>query len=298
MMEVEDFGRLLIETGDLDPVYVALNRMRWPGGFAQRDRWLQAYWCCYHVGASCWLAEVPDFWGFMRLAAVNERPSPLGGRWPRAAERRHWRGQAAIDSVNDLERRYGNPNAPDKSWSMVRYCGFDVEREDIHQPKVPLALIEARVKEHTGFGPWIAFKVADMLERCCGVPVEFGNAPMFYDSPKKAALALFKMRAGLPAAAKVKDELGAISQVSAHLLRTIGDLEAPGGGRACGLPEVETVLCKWGSHLSGHYPPGKDIAEIYEGLSEWETVSPLARKFLAAMPVDQAKLLGAAPAAA
>ena len=33
--------------------------------------------------------------------------------------------------------------------------------------------------------------------------------------------------------------------------------------------EVETILCKWKSHMGGHYPLGNDLHEIREGMTPW-----------------------------
>ena len=38
------------------------------------------------------------------------------------------------------------------------------------------------------FGPWIAFKIGDMLERIVGVWVDFSDSDVFmFDTPKQAA---------------------------------------------------------------------------------------------------------------
>ena len=54
--------------------------------------------------------------------------------------------------------------------------------------------------------------------------------------------------------------------------------------RPVGLQEVETILCKWKSHMNGHYPLNNDIMEIRHGLKDWLPVSALARAFYDAMP--------------
>jgi hypothetical protein len=52
--------------------------------------------------------------------------------------------------------------------------------------------------------------------------------------------------------------------------KSFADLHAgPDYKRPIGIQEVETVFCKWKSHCSGHYPPGKDSIEIREGLHNW-----------------------------
>jgi hypothetical protein len=52
-----------------------------------------------------------------------------------------------------------------------------------------------------------------------------------------------------------------------RLIKELGDLRAPPRyERPINIQEVETILCKWKSHLSGHYELGKDIIEVRHGL--------------------------------
>jgi len=208
-------------------------------------------------------------------AAKNDQPAPTEGRWTRGSERRHWRGQQAIDSATSLMERYEKePEA------MVRYI------TQIPGERVPYTTIAERAKEHRAFGPWISFKIADMAERIIGVPVDFSEAEIFmFKDPVKAALMLWRKRHKLPDNAEPKDQAEVIHKVVVHLTETFSDLKAPPlNDRPVGLQEVETVLCKWKSHMNGHYPLFNDIDEISEGLREWATVSPTAKQMLEAMP--------------
>ena len=103
-LTVEGFGKRLLGSLDLDPIYVALVRMQLT--LEELGRWLLAYWCCYDAGVSSYIADAEDpdeFWGRMGAMAANEVVSPLGGRWRRAAERRHWRGKNAAASYPDFK---------------------------------------------------------------------------------------------------------------------------------------------------------------------------------------------------
>jgi hypothetical protein len=275
LLSVEDFGRQLIDTGDLDPVYIAISQVEWPE--EQRKRWLVAYWLFYHPGAACYMSDlkVMEFWGQVGIAAVNELAPPVGDRWPRASERRHFRGDKAVNAVRELGRRFGVPE------SLVDF---------VAQPAPSYPQLFNRVCSLPQFGPWMAFKVADMLERVLSVPVDFdlGSVTMF-DDPKKAALMVARNKLGLPENAKMKDPDGTIRQVVEHLIDQFKDLSAPPAhDRAIGYQEVETVLCKWKSHTNGHYPVGKDCREIREGLEAWAKVSPAAAEFLHYMPSGNA----------
>lgn len=276
-LPIEEFGRHLITTGDLDPVYIALRNM--PIGPKQRARWLIAYWCFYHCGAASMLSEHEGagFWTNMLVAAQNEIPAPNGGRWPRGHERRHARGQQGIKMVQHLRERYGA--RPEEMVTRL---------QDFSKGGVAFERLAVEVKRHVLFGPWISFKVGDMLERVCGAPVNFDEAAVFmFKDPVKATEMLWRKKTGAPDNAKPRDMHRVIHEAVAHLKAEFADLKAPPlEDRAVDLQEVETVLCKWKSHMNGHYPLFNDIDEIHAGLPGW---GETANKFLAAMPKGSAE---------
>ena len=55
------------------------------------------------------------------------------------------------------------------------------------------------------------------------------------------------------------------------------------------IQEVETVLCKWKSHMNGHYPLWNDIHDVNTGLEPWAGRCSAARAFLAHMPKETGK---------
>lgn len=270
-LAIEDFGRHLIITGDLDPVYIAVNAI---DDTAQRWRWLVAYWCWYHCGVASWASEHEgmDFWKAMLTVAKNETEAPVGGRWPRGHERRHARADAALKMVQHLRERYGeHPEA------MVD------ELRNRAEGGIMFKEMAAHVRTHVLFGPWIAFKVCDMLERVCGSPVNFDEAAVFmFKDPMKAAEKLYRGKIGiLDEKIKIKMDR-VVHPIVEHLKAEFADLKAPPArDRAIDLQEVETVLCKWKSHMNGHYPLFNDIDEIRAGLVGWGQTAEI---FLAAMP--------------
>ena len=274
-LEIEEFGRQLIESGDLDPIYIALDKVNWTHD--QRDRWLVAYWCWYHAGVACYMSEHTGsaYWTLMMVAAKNAGAPPVGGRWPRGHERRHARGEQALNMVRGLRNQYKEPE------EFVRFVSGPGGTSNTRQ----FSAVAGRVKVHNLFGPWIAFKVADMLERVCGVPVDFDKAAVFmFKDPVKACEMLFVRRQGLDPRVKPKLEF-IIEPIVEHLRREFADLQAPPArDRAIDLQEIETVLCKWKSHMNGHYPLYNDIDEINSGLGPWLEVSSSAKEFAAAMP--------------
>lgn len=253
------------------------------------SRWLVAYWCLYHCGAASYISEHEgsEFWDMMDLAARNEVPTPLDTRWPRGSERRHFRGAAAIRAVEGMRARY--PSDPERMVSDFAH------RDPAPCPEIgtDYALsfeeVSRRARGIPLFGPWISFKVADMLDRLGMAPVNFDKAAVFmFTDPVKAALMLWRRRMGLPESAtpknnQVRDQV--IDEVVSHLTHHFREFSAPPRNeRPVGLQEIETILCKWKSHMNGHYPLGNDITEISEGLRPWSSISETATRMREAMP--------------
>src|SRR4029077_3592863 len=144
-MRIEEFADALIISGDLDPVYIALCRVNLPHD--QFRRWLFAYWCFYHMGVASYLSEFTDgrYWDQMRKAAQNASPPPVGERWPRGTERRHFRGEKCVLAMEMFASR------PAETWVTSLYP-FETADEIIKH-------VSSRWPQ---FGSWIGFKVADM----------------------------------------------------------------------------------------------------------------------------------------
>lgn len=237
--DIYQFGRRLIKTGDLDPVYILL----WNSKFSKETlrRWLLAYWCFYHVGTASWIAE-GNFWERMKIAAGSKE-------YPRSSERRHYRGQQALKSV---------------MWLKANEPLFIWEKGD----EYTVSQIMEQVQMWRGFGPWVSFKVADMLERLDICGVEFDKAAMFlFDSPREATNMLWKLERGSEIASDQTKQNWAVNK----LIKKFSDLKAPPRfERGINAQEAETVLCKWKSACNGHYHVGKDIKELREALGRFE----------------------------
>lgn len=275
LLTVSQFGSRLLETGDLDPIYVMLNRAHKDGVLdrATLMRWCLAYWCYYHAGTASRivqfsLAEPSGFWKFMHEANSQ--------KWPRSSERRHFRAKNAYDSLLYLGRCFRQPE------SAVQYAiGCDVP-----DPKPQMSLdIRDRVEEWVGFGPWISFKVADMLDAVLGVPVDFSDSlTSWFSEPVKGAVYVhgqlqghddWNNVEGLKAyyeAHTTGERHAMVGDVVTHLLGAKHFSERLTPHRPdhyVGIAEIETILCKYKSHLHGHYYVGKDTAEIRHGLSQF-----------------------------
>lgn len=251
-----EWGRQLILTNDHDPLYVGLTQ--WGVRGSRLRRFMVAYWCCYSVGASWHISQSTGsrFWETLRRAAVNTEPSPLGGRWPRAHERRHWRGDKCVNSVDWLAAKFRHPEEAVISLEAARSLGEVIRLMDWPQ-----------------FGPWIAFKAADMLERVLGAGVSFPeDVVTLYKDPKEGA----EMAREVLGLATTQD-------VVTDMLDAYAGMVAPGfsqdSARLCNIQEVETVLCKWKSARKGNYWIGLDTRDHRAELEQWG-----AQDLLAAYP--------------
>jgi hypothetical protein len=260
-----EFGRQLLDTEDLDPVYVALHRAELDRN--QLSRWLLPYWCFYHAGVASYISEVQDrlYWELMALAAGNDSsalPLPIASRWPRGKERRHFRGLAAIQSVSYLAAKFPAPE------EAIQHL---IVGQDGYYKLV------GRIQQWPQFGPWIAFKAVDMLERLNYVPgLRFPDDIVLYDQPLEAAKLYAQDKSSQDEEDRTFNPLLTAIQ---DLYDKLGQYVAPPRyERKVDLQEYETMLCKWKSHRNGHYPIGNDIRELHEALEGWRKVSPTAEK--------------------
>lgn len=252
MLDCYTFGRLLLDGGDLDPVYTILYGAGLPRVFL--ERWLLAYWCFYHVGTASWIADRYQpgvrgfrvdtrYWAAMREAAGSSR-------YPRSRERRHFRGENARKSVEWLESVGAG-----SLWA-------DLYRIGGRRGGTATELI-SHVQGWVGFGPWISFKVADMVERLGLAPgLRFDDGDLtLYDSPRRGAADLAAWEG------KTHSGAGTVDWAVNRILNELGHYPAPpSGDRFLGVQEAETILCKWHSYLGGHYEVGEDVRACYDGL--------------------------------
>lgn len=253
MGNVFAFGQQLLDTNDLDPVYVAL----WEARLLQSvlRRWLLAYWCFYHAGTASWIADQESqFWSRMETAAGSKD-------YPRSSERRHFRAANAIKSVAYLKSR-----------------GIDGLFDPLVKFRRAADLIQHVQRNWVGFGPWIAFKMADMVERLALAPLQFDlNSIQLFDSPREGAELVSEQ-------VDTYDGSPVVPWAVSTLLSHYGDYPAPPrGDRPIGLQEAETILCKWKSHCGGHYHVGEDVSALRRGLL-WASGCRLSQKILKVAP--------------
>lgn len=268
-IELLPFARQLILSGDLDPVYLGVQACKFDR--LESARWLIAYWCFYHSGVACHLCHFdgPVFWDKMLIAAANTVAAPNDiGRWPRGAERRHFRGNAAVDAVNALREQYSRPE------SMLEFLvGGRMSVVDVIQ----------RAQRHRLFGPWISFKIADMIDALVKPVLQDDLAPFLYKTP---ADSIRYHSPNLPLSPRPRTDAELLRDAMLWLCGELSDLRVPHKPQvAVDYFVAETVWCKHLSHLHGFYPPGKDSREVREGVEKWAGVAECAERFLSGLPV-------------
>lgn len=246
------FGRDLLETADLDPLYVMLAASDLDRKVL--GRFLLAYGMYYHAGVACHIATTRDFW----QTAWNHI-----AKAPRGTERRHFRGKLAETSIKGM-------------WAMGEP---EVALEVIYPQMVggstfplPFGMVFNRTQTLPGFGPWIAFKMADIGDRSGYARVDFAACELaIYKDPVKGA-ALW--RYGDQEATIQKHE---VREVCEEIRLAVGEtrMAPPLYDRPINIQEVETILCKFKSHYNGHYPVGKDTREILHGLKGWGALADM-----------------------
>jgi hypothetical protein len=229
------FGEDLLDSLDLDPIYVILYLGRLDDSLLRR--WLLAYWCFYHAGVASKISSAKDFYGEMRKAQLQ--------RWPRGRERRHFRGRASAEAIEWLADYYPSPER-----------AVDALMGSSTFPKV-----KTRITRWPLFGPWIAFKAADMLDRVLGVPIQFSYEDLgFYQEPAAGAALL--------------DPEAPLEQVVRKLVKHFEQFSAPPAmDRPCGIQEVETILCKFKGWCHRTYRVGQDTSELAHALQGWGDLS-------------------------
>ena len=259
-MDVIEFGAALVDTGDLDPVYIALFGSNLKE--KQLLRWLLAYWMYYHSGVASLLSELEgeSYYGRMREE-----------EFPRGRERRHFRADSVEKFVDFAERNFTGPeNAVE---SLLGPGGdFPMSYDNF----------ESKIGRFPGFGPWITYKAADMLERLGLSRIHFPASDLnWYKEPRLGATFAREdfLKLGVTG-------LYDVQRVSDALLRSLSPrLAPPRYERPLGVQEVETVLCKYKAFRHKRYSVGYDINAIRKDLSarDWGVT---ARRFLSFMPKE------------
>jgi hypothetical protein len=239
----DDFARLTVQTGDLDPMYDMMAKARQIKG----DRWINRYalhfFMFYDAGgaARCANDDTP-FWSYVTNGYHLFR---------RGTERRHFRGDNGKTAVVSIQLK-GEPEAVWSRMSAPTYTNL-------------LANINQNFQQ-CQIGPYFAWKAMDILDRCLGFPVILTRAEAVKgipDQPKECAKAVFPHLS-------LGDALDTV-------VDAIKDLPAPGvDNRNCGYSEAETVLCMLkGYFITKTHTIGDDVDEKHEQMKDFPDLCEL-----------------------
>jgi hypothetical protein len=243
-----------------------------------------AYWMFYHAGVSSLIAHSKpnEFWHMVWRAQKE--------KWPRGTERRHFKAENSRKSIEYLQAHF---NTAEDAVTWVSSAGILGLSKTMYGKDVSVARFHEIIRKAqtwVGFGPWIAFKIADMVDAVLHVPVSFEEAAGdLFEDPMAGAFCVLH-QAGkvmltqppydapdLVSVAKEatksmsRTERVEVVQEAVNLLKYggLGELRSPSNpDRVLGLQEYETIFCKYKSHLNGHYPMGKDTFEILHVLED------------------------------
>lgn len=257
-LSIVEFGLGLLETLDLDPVYVALNRSRLSR--VELTRFILGWMMYYHTGLACWMMTHKS----KGLLSAFEYVAKHNDEFPRGSQRKHHRNAAALACVAGMQTQFSTATEFAR-WSLHDGCdGRDVMK---------------RVMTLVGWGPCMSWRVPDLYEALSlyDTPFKSTDTDMFFSNPKRGALLCAK-EYGL----KGSDPVRAAHD---YLMEEIGDKFAPPAfKRRLNIQETETVFCKWKSHMVGRYAIGRDTLRAKEQFEKYADKVPLSRKLLELMP--------------
>jgi hypothetical protein len=240
-----EFGESLLTTGDLDPIYIMLQRGI-DNNLLNRGslcRWLWVYWLFYHAGVASYATDHDDWQNWLQETLRT---------LPRGMERRHFRGKQAQRTLI----YFPCEEAIEAFFEKLCRCVTFNQVQDACAP-VPM------------FGPWITWKLADMLERLGLAKIEFpGSSLCIYAEVRKGAAVILKGDLKAP----LNDQ--ELDYVVSALKEQFSDWVAPPRSeRPINVQEIETILCKYKATQTGHYYVGKDCRDIKEALIGWGSLA-------------------------
>lgn len=248
----QDFARVTVETGDLDPMYDLIYRMRLAKGFQFADRFALHFFMFYDAGeaAKCAYAtqgstQDKNFWDYAENGYATFR---------RGTERRHFRGDKGLTAIK-LMRAMGTPSMV---WDRLYGSSYSML----------VAHAKARF-QGCQIGPYFMWKAMDILDRGLDVKVSLSvteAANFMPDEPRKCAETLWP---GQPLVESLK-----------KVVEQIHDLPAPGApGKYCSYAEAETVLCMIkGFFLTKTHTIGDDVDEKHAQLKDYPELCELLPK--------------------
>lgn len=231
----ERFAEITIQTNDLDPMYSLIGGIAEDRGEDDASRFIMAFTTFYNAGFAAqamWETTQENFWEYM-----------LDQYWtaPRGTERRHYRGTMGENWLRNVAE-IGPPQAVLAKWYAPTYSG-----------------VLKNITPNCGYGPYFAWKLLDIYERCLGWPVSISMLEALKHMPSEPRACAEAYFPGMSFQDALSLVTGAISRYKAP----------PRLDRACGYQEAETILCMIkGFFITKTHVIGDDIAEKRASLKD------------------------------
>lgn len=225
-----EFSKLLLETGDIDPDYVFIRDKSIEYNFNKKQIF---NWILHKLVIYDSYSELQVIFKQKKLEEVkygNER-------------RKH--KMHARQYLNNIQKAFIDTNV-EKFFSDNGNLVFN------------------RIKTIKGFGPWAAWKFMDLMSCSYGVDVDFDSIDFrrAYTFPLKGLL----MVNGLPEDVKLLKDNSLYKKLLSNTYAMLDDLvkiHTPhNNGKGVRLNELETLLCKYHSHMHNKYTAGQDIEHL------------------------------------
>ena len=227
---------------DIDPVYDLLRQLE-AGLDPEEALWYSLLYVAFykvgsaeHVRQEGWVGVGPIWPPFASLPCGTER---RGHRSPKAF-------LAHVDSLLRLQETHGGI----EGWLRRHWT-----RED---PRTDWNLTRQALEEAHGNGRWASFKMAEILMRVHGWPIEPPDTGMEGSTGPKAGIQLIYGDA---------EDRPRVLEERAEWLCHVLSTRLP-GAFAPDIAQVETILCDFHSLCEGRYYVGNDIDQILWDLDD------------------------------
>lgn len=227
MMSFKDFSAALITTGDLDPDYLVLKEHAADTNMTSEDlfRWIILKVFVYDTASE------------MSIMYFNKDFDEV---------------------VYGAERRKNKRNTVKQMNDVINKFDASILAGGIHYRD-----FKKYVTQFPGIGPWAAWKMADLLERVMEININFTvDFREAYEFPLKGLLRVNGYTDDDMPMLKEGQAYARMMDAAIKSLGPVWSYEAPCGRRTLNLQELETCLCKYHSHLGGHYNVGQDTRHL------------------------------------
>lgn len=243
----QDYAKAVIETQELDPVYV----MIYNASLVKGQDWAKLF-CLhmlmfYHTGEAAAAAEEgPNYF----YTHILDQYATLR----RGTERRHYRGRNGLDSLQSV-RDYSP--YPLDFFDKLRSQQGTADPLKFFPLPIPYLNVRKEFGKMRGFGDYFIWKACDYMDRCLDLPIDYRTG--LPHIPAGAAKWVSGKYPGVPLTAVLHD-----------VAEKICEYPAPGvPSRGCSISEAETVLCGLhGYFVSKSHKIGDDIEHNHKDLGE------------------------------